>query len=250
MELIQITDFLWVQELDLGIFDLRGSLVLGMERALVWDSLSHPRDMAPYLPLIGDRDLFLVYSHADWDHVWGTAGLTPLPATIISHACCAHRFATDVPATLARKLAAEPGKWDDVQLVPPNVMIERTCSLDLGGLTVELHHLPGHTDDCLIALLPEHGIALMGDTIETPFPVVPQGSDLSAWVEQLRRWEQVPALIRMVPCHGPMGGREIISQTIDYLVRLKNGDAFDLPAELTPFYRETHASNLQWRTGK
>ena len=65
MGLIQISDVLWVQELDLGIFEVRGSLVLGQERAVIWDSLSHPRDMTPYLPLIGDRDLFVVYSHAD-----------------------------------------------------------------------------------------------------------------------------------------------------------------------------------------
>lgn len=247
MELKQISDVLWVQELDLGIFEVRGSLVLGQERAVVWDSLSHPRDMTPYLPLVGDRDLFVVYSHADWDHVWGTAGLTPQPATIISHKYCAHRFKTDVPDTLAQKQAAEPGQWDDVQLVPPNVLIDQTCTLDLGGLILELHHLPGHTDDCLIALLPEHGVALMGDTIETPFPVVPQGSNLSAWIEQLKRWEQVPVLAQVIPCHGPMGGRELISQTIDYLERLRSGNDFELPAEMTPFYEQTHASNLRWR---
>lgn len=248
MGLIQISDVLWVQEIDLGIFEVRGSLVLGEERALVWDSLSHPRDMASYLPLIGDREVFVVYSHADWDHVWGTAGLTQLPACIISHAGCALRFDSEVPETLAKKQLAEPGQWDDVQLLPPNVIIDQTCRLDLGGLIVELHHLPGHTDDCLIALLPEHGTALMGDTIETPFPVVPKGSDVSTWIEQLTRWEQVSALTQVVPCHGPMGGRELISQTIDYLERLRGGDAFDLPAILTPFYAETHTSNLRWRS--
>ena len=250
MELIQLSDELWVQEIDLGIFEVRGSLVLGEERALVWDSLSHPRDMEPYLPLIADRELTVVYSHADWDHIWGTAGLAQLPTTIVSHAVCAHRFRTDVPETLAKMQASEPGRWDEVQLVPPNLMMDNTCTLDLGGLTLELHHLPGHTDDCLIALLPEQGFALMGDTIETPFPVVPADSDLSGWIAQLRRWEGNAALTRIVPCHGPLGGRELISQTIDYLERLQRGDAFELPADMSPFYRETHESNLKWREGR
>ncbi|MGQ7845137.1 MBL fold metallo-hydrolase [Granulosicoccus sp. 3-233] len=245
--MIQLSDVLWVQELDLGIFDVRGSLILGEERAVVWDSLSHPRDMQAYLPLIGDRAVTVVYSHADWDHVWGTAGLPRLPATVISHAICAHRFETDVPERLARMRAEEPGKWDDVQLVPPNLMIEQSCQLDLGNLVLELHHLPGHTDDCLIALLPEHGFALMGDTIETPFPVVPAGSDLPLWIEQLKRWERDVALTRVIPCHGPMGGRELISQTIEYLQRLLRGDPFELPASMTPFYQQTHEANLQWR---
>lgn len=247
MGLIQLSDFLWVQELDLGMFDVRGTLVLGQERAVVWDTLSHPRDMTPYLPLIKNREIIVVYSHADWDHIWGTSGLTRLPVSIISHECCEHRFRTDVPEKLAKMKKAEPGKWDDVQLVPPNRMIKQSCMLELGGLTLELHHLPGHTDDCLIAMLPEQGIALMGDTIETPFPVVPVNSDLSAWIEQLNHWEQNTRLTQVIPCHGPMGGRELISQTIDYLQRLRDGELFDLPAQLTPFYQQTHESNLKWR---
>lgn len=46
----------------------------GRRRALVWDTLSHPRDMAGWLPLISPLELVIVYSHADWDHIWGTAG--------------------------------------------------------------------------------------------------------------------------------------------------------------------------------
>lgn len=247
MNLIQLSEVLWVQELDLGIFEVRGSLILGKDRAVVWDTLSHPRDMTPYLPLIGDREVTVVYSHADWDHVWGTAGLTQLPTTIVSHAWCAHRFRHDVPEILTSKQTAEPGEWDEVQLLPPNLMIEKSCTLDLGDLTMELHHLPGHTDDCLIALLPEHGFALMGDTIESPFPVVPEGSDLQAWIEQLQRWEQDERLTHIVPCHGPIGGREIISQTIEYLQRLADGGSFDLPEQMSPFYQRTHDSNLRWR---
>ena len=246
MGLTQLSDFLWVQELDLDIFEVRGSLVLGQDRAVVWDSLSHPRDMTPYMPLIQNREIIVVYSHADWDHIWGTSGLTQLPAAIISHEVCAQRFKTDVPDMLAKMQKAEPGKWDDVQLVPPNMMISQSCMLDLGGLTLELHHLPGHTDDCLIALLPEQGVALMGDTIETPLPVVPATSDLTAWIKQLSRWEQDTRLTRVVPCHGPMGGRELISQTIEYLECLRSGGSFDLPTQLTPFYQQTHESNLKW----
>ena len=52
------------------------------------------------VPDLAGRRLVVVYSHADWDHVWGTAGLTYRDATIVGHARCLERFDADVPVTL------------------------------------------------------------------------------------------------------------------------------------------------------
>ena len=246
MSLKQINDNLWIQELELGIFDVRGALVLGQNRAVVWDTLSHPRDMADYLPLIGDRDLFVVYSHADWDHIWGTNGLTPLPATIICHTLCRDRFQSEVPERLRKQQVEEPTKWDDVQIIPPTISFHDMLQIDLGGLRLTLHHLPGHTEDCLIALLPELGIALMGDTIETPFPVVPVDSPLDAWIANLKIWAADETITTVIPSHGPIGNRSLITQSIDYLEKLHNGAHIDVPEKMTDFYIETHESNLKW----
>ena len=93
---------LWLTELANEVIEVRGALVLGERAALVWDTLSHPRDMTSVQPLLAGKQIFIVYSHADWDHVWGTAGLSGA-ASIIGHHACASRFAdpTDVEATLA-----------------------------------------------------------------------------------------------------------------------------------------------------
>ncbi|RIK55767.1 hypothetical protein DCC62_31070 [candidate division KSB1 bacterium] len=64
---------LWLTELHLDDFDVRGAVIIGEKSAVVWDSLSHPRDMQPVRVLLAQKDWQLVYSHADWDHVWGTA---------------------------------------------------------------------------------------------------------------------------------------------------------------------------------
>jgi len=246
MSLKQINENLWVQELQLDIFDVRGALIVGNERAVVWDTLSHPRDMKPYLPLIDDKELWVVYSHADWDHIWGTAGF-PLPPTVImSHALCLARFATDVPKKLAEMQQGEPGLWNDVQLQPPTITFQESVSINLGGLTIELSFLPGHTEDCIVAFLPESGVALMGDTIETPFPVVEQASPIPEWIHRLQGWAQNKRVTTVIPSHGPIGGRELITQTIDYLEKLQAGEEIDVPDHLTDFYRETHQSNLGW----
>lgn len=247
MTLKQINDNLWVQELALDIFDVRGALIVGEKRAAVWDTLSHPRDMEPYLPLIGDKELWVLYSHADWDHIWGTAGFDSPPTTIISHALCGKRFDTDVPEKLKEMQQKEPGLWDDVQLLPPTLTFQDSITIDLGGITVELSFLPGHTEDCTVAFLPERGVALMGDTIETPFPVVYPESPLPEWVSRLKKWAQDERVTTVIPSHGPIGGRELITQTIDYLEKLQAGEEIEVSDDMTDFYRATHQSNLKWK---
>ena len=72
---------------------------------------------------------------------------------IVAHATCLARFADDVPETLRKKQAAEPDEWREVRLIAPTTVFERNFDLDLGGLTVQLAHLPGHTVDCIVAYL-------------------------------------------------------------------------------------------------
>ena len=154
-----------VHRVVLDEYDVRGALVLGANSALVWDTLAQPRDMQPWLPLIGERSLTIVYSHADWDHIWGTAGLPYAAARIVAHRIARERFDTDVPRVLAERRAAQPGHWDDVVLVPPGEGFETNTSIPLGGLSVELCHLPGHTADCCVGFIPERGDLIDGDTV-------------------------------------------------------------------------------------
>ena len=241
---------IFVAEVALGDYDVRGALILGDTRAVVWDTLSHPRDMAAWLPLIGGRDLVVVYSHADWDHIWGTAGLPLDRATIIGHLACQARFSGDVPQTLRERLVAEPGVWDEVSLVAPDTVFDDETTVDLGAMTLEVHHLPGHTIDTIVGFVPQRGLLLMGDTVETPFPVVPPDSPLGRWVAGLERWERDSRVRTVVPAHGPVGGVEILRQNIGYLRALLDGRTLPVTEPLTDFYRKTHAANLQWRASR
>ncbi len=237
---------LWLIEVDLPEFAVRGAVVLGRERALVWDTLSNPRDMAPVRDLAGGRDVVVVYSHADWDHVFGTAGLDPGPRSVVAHEACADRFTADVPRALAERIAADPaGGWDEVRLVPPDRTFRDRLDLDLGGVTVELHHLPGHTPDCLVAFLPESGVLLAGDTVEWPAPTVPRGAPVADWRAALAGWAGRSGLREVVPSHGPAGGLAGLRYTIDYLDALAGLRPFALPDRLEPFYEDAHRDNLR-----
>lgn len=244
MKLRQLRPDLWLTEVSLADFDVRGAVVEGNDRVLVWDTLSKPRDMRGVMELAGNKPVDVVYSHADWDHCWGTAGLTV--QTVIAHERAAERFQSGEAARrLNEKQTQEPGQWDTVRLMPPTVTFAESLTLDLGGVTVELHALPGHTADCIVAWIPAWRVLLAGDTIETPLPYFNDESVtlLPEWIRRLEAWNSKEQINAVVPSHGAVGDRSLISQNINYLRALQTGQAWELPAESTPFYVETHAKN-------
>lgn len=236
---------LWLTELELEKFDVRGAVIAGSERIVVWDSLSHPRDMYPVFHLVSGKHFDIVYSHADWDHIWGTGGLPDNWDQIIAHDNSLARFKNDVPLRLQEMRAKQPDQWKQVVLLEPTLTFKQELVLHLGGVTLQLHYLPGHTSDCLVAFIPQWGILLAGDTVETPFPVVNEDSPVSQWIEALERWRDEPNLQTVIPAHGPSGGRELLQNNITYLKNLLAGQNHDLPDELSDFYQETHQENLK-----
>ncbi len=267
---------LWLLEVLVDDFTVRGALIRGHERVVIWDTLSHPQDMQPLLPLLFNREMVIAYSHADWDHIWGTVGLPysgqarlwdamglngddptyswstvgspPSSRLVIGHSDCRRRFSGDVPEYLQKRRETEPDRWNEVILVSPNLTFSESLTMDLGEVTLSLHHLPGHTSDSIVAWLPEWGVLLGGDAVESPLPVTAKGSPLELWINGLRRWEQEPELRAVIPAHGPPGGRELLQKNIAYLEGLLGRREIAVPEEMDKFYRETHQQNLKyWR---
>jgi glyoxylase-like metal-dependent hydrolase (beta-lactamase superfamily II) len=150
-----------------------------------------------------------------------------------------------VPFTLQEKKAEQPDQWNEVILVPPMMTFNSKMSLDLGDVTLELRHLPGHTLDCIVGFIPEWGILLAGDTIETPLPVVEENSPVEQWIQELQRWEQDQRVLTIIPAHGDIADRSLLTHNIKYLKSLLDGTEFALPAVMQPFYHETHQKNLE-----
>ena len=243
MELKKFNDQVWLAKVELDGYDVRGALIRTEHGVILVDTLSHPCDMAPLLPLIQDLPLTIVYTHADWDHIWGTGGLPWEDARIIGHTACLERFNSDVPVTLRDMQGAAPGRWEGIKLIPPTETFSREYCLD-ETLGVTLHPLPGHTPDSIVVFLEKQGILFMGDTVETPFPCLEKGSPIFQWIAELERWEADPRVKIVIPAHGDMGGTGIIRQTIAYLKALSEGGAPGGVELLTKFYRDTHEANI------
>jgi len=228
-------------EAEVEDFDVRAVVLAGDERVVVWDTLAHPSQMegvpgivaaaaaAAGRPAEAPLPLTVVYSHADWDHAWGTCALGEVD-DVVAHAWADQRFRSDVPEELRARREREPGVWDAVELVAPTVLFEREHALALGGATLELHALPGHTPDCIVGFVPEWGVLLAGDTVETPLPVVNDGRAVAKWALALERWLGGGRVHTVVPAHGPVGGRELLEQNVRYLRGLAAGGAAAPPA--------------------
>jgi len=230
----------WTAEVVLPEFAVRSVALLGRERMLVFDTLLHPPDMQPFAGLADGRQVVTVYSHADWDHIWGTAGLPHRGGEVVGHTACAERFRTEVPGTLEEKRAEEPGTWEDVELVPPTTLFEHRLVIELDPWTVELRHLPGHTRDSIVAWVPGVGMLLGGDSIEDPWPLSEEGLPLRPWIEALERWLDESSLEIVIPSHGTIAGRELLERNISYLRALDEGRDYPVPDGTDTFYIEHH----------
>lgn len=232
-----------IHEISTGDFSVRSVLIQGRRFCLVWDTLTHPRDMAQFVETGTGQQCFVVYSHADWDHIQGTAALKN--TLVIGHRECLQRFQGEAQHTLADMQAREPGKWDEVSLIAPDITFDRHLDLDLGGITVSLHALPGHSPDSIVAFIPSMKLLLAGDAVELPCPCVPSGCNLDKWIRSLLRWREHAGVRTIIPSHGPSGNKEILDRTIAYLDGLRRGTPPPLPDDSPPMYFRTHEDNLK-----
>lgn len=196
----------------LGSFgDVKAVLVAGTRRRALLDALPAPADIAPLAPAD-----YLVYTHADWDHVWGAPALPN--ALRIGHRRCRERMLADDGQELREYQAKDPDAFAGAAVLPPELTFDHSLALDLGAMTLELHHLPGHTEDELVAWVPERSLLIAGDAAESPLPVLEVPGDLRKMARLLRTWAERAEVV--VPMHGPISGPALLWGNADYIEEL------------------------------
>jgi glyoxylase-like metal-dependent hydrolase (beta-lactamase superfamily II) len=205
--------------------------------------------------LTGGRRLLVVDTHADYDHAWGNqvfgGPLAGQPAPILGHPRCVERLlGAEGAAALARMRRAQPGRFDEVELRPPDIAVGDGAAIHGGDLTLRLVATPGHTEDHLSIHIPELATVLAGDAAELPFPHVESAAGLVAARASLERLVALePAVV--LPCHGGTTGPSLLTRNIAWLDAVVADPALPLadalaiagvPLEgLQPMYRGFHA---------
>ena len=237
---------------------VRAALVAGQRHRVVVDTLCSPGDMRPF----ADPTL-VVYTHADWDHCWGTAAFPGIP--VIAHRAARERLQDAREAEeLAQMCSQYPERFEGARLVVPEITFDSQLEVDAGGVTLRLEHVPGHTLDSIWVYLPELEVLLAGDAAEDPFPSLGVPGSLRGWARRLRQ-RSAQGVKQVVPAHGRVLGPGLLEQNADYIewlleegkAGLENGMSLPeiqdaLPVErfwkdagqLSAYYRTTHRQNV------
>jgi glyoxylase-like metal-dependent hydrolase (beta-lactamase superfamily II) len=156
--------------------DLNIGAVLCGDGVLVIDTRAHhgqARDLLADLGRITPNPVrWVVNTHHHWDHTFGNAVF--LPAPIWGHERCALAL-----RLRGERMRQEVKEWapayahlfDDVVITPPDHTFEASATLALAGRTIVLQYLGrGHTDNDIVAAVPDAGVLFAGDLVEESGP--------------------------------------------------------------------------------
>lgn len=133
-----------------------GYLVIGEEKALVIDTMNGHEDVKAAVREITDLPITVINTHGHCDHIFGNiffeeAYLHPADLNLAKKHS---NFSDFVEETKSKGLS-----------MPPFREIRGGDVMELGGLTVEMIDLPGHTAGSILLLLREDRILFTGDAV-------------------------------------------------------------------------------------
>lgn len=196
--------------------DLTVGLVVGAERCLVVDTRGDLEQGAELAAAIREKTPLpwtVVYTHAHFDHAWGTEAF--LPCEVWAHERCAAELAEHAEADRAKWVAHYRGEGKPeiaeaiarTTVAAPDHTFTGRVEVDLGGRTaVLLHPGPAHTGHDVVVHVPDAGVVFAGDVVEhaeagfSAFSFSDE-TDLTAWPDTLDAILALDPRV-VVPGHG------------------------------------------------
>lgn len=177
-----------------------------------------------------------VFSHGHIDHVFGMAGFDAEPGprpTVIAQELIGDRFdryelTNGYNAVINQRQFQAPDLAWPTRYRRPDVTYRDAMTVTRGGLTLELFHVQGETDDATVAWLPQQRILCPGDMFVWLSPNCGNPQKVQRypreWAIALRRMAALGAEI-MLPSHGaPILGadriRQALTETAEWLESL------------------------------
>ncbi|MBQ1433079.1 MAG: MBL fold metallo-hydrolase [Ruminococcus sp.] len=158
---------LFVKELREGIYLLdeghraSGYLVIGEDKACVIDTMNGLTDVCSAVKKITDKPIVLVNTHCHPDHIFGNIWF----ANTVDKAFIEPR--DKAMAEQFYKMVPEMAKACEAMGIqpPPFEEIHEGDIIELGGRTLEVFSMPGHTAGSIVLLLREDRILFTGDSV-------------------------------------------------------------------------------------
>ena len=209
---LEIADRVFVRRYE--FFDQTIGVVIGRAGAVILDTRTTYRqadELRSDLRALSDVPAAaVVNTHHHYDHTFGNARFGRVP--IWGHVRCAEVLVADGEAMRRRVMDGMPDLADevaDVAITPPDQAFAETARLDLDDRQITLRYLGrGHTDNDIVALVPDAGVLFAGDLLENDAPPSFGDSYPVAWAATIN--EMLLPLVAevVVPGHGRPADRD------------------------------------------
>jgi cyclase len=199
--------------------------ILTKDGVILIDTLYFPEETKAIKEFLEERQglkiRYVINTHYHADHTQGTY-LFP-EAQIVSHALCRQLLDSVGRAGLAEAQTQMP-ELEEVQIVLPELVFkEGVLNLYLGGKTLQLHHMPGHSMDLVGVYVANNQILFASDN-SMPVPTIFDGSYKSLTASMQKMLDLEPDTI--VQGHGEVILRgevqSVIQDDLDYLSKIKD----------------------------
>lgn len=189
--------------------DVNVGVVLGADGALLVDSRATPvqgREVAEALAAITELPVrWLINTHYHWDHTFGNQVFRDVE--IWGHPACRRFLLEHGEEARAEAVSWEPelaSQLGDLEIVPPEHLVEVQAVIDVGGRTVSIAH-PGraHTSSDLVVRVDDAPVVFAGDILESSGPPYFGDGFPVEWEKTVKEVVR-PGDEAVVPGHGPM----------------------------------------------
>lgn len=155
-----------------GVFHIQDSmgvcftLLCGDERALLVDTGYGLHDVAAFVRTLTKHPVDVLLSHGHHDHVLGARWFDQTRMFIedqedFTRYTCRSKRQDILGQASSKGLDFDENAYLNASIPMPLPMEE--TMLNLGGITVEILHVPGHTPGSAVCYVPEHKLLLTGD---------------------------------------------------------------------------------------
>ena len=200
--------------------------IVGDDGVLVIDAMMVASQVRLYMEEIRkvtDKPIrYVVNTHHHVDHSFGNQFY--LPAEIVSHRGCREALITrgaDV-GMLSERYPHYRDDWAEARLTPASITYEDKMIVHLGGKVIELLHPgPAHTYGDTLVYLPEDKVLFTGDVAFHYLPPLARDGHISNWIKVANGILNHLDATTLIPGHGPVSGKEVVSATLKYLRLVK-----------------------------
>ncbi|GJM39868.1 MAG: hypothetical protein DHS20C20_01500 [Ardenticatenaceae bacterium] len=211
--------------------------ILTKEGVILIDTLFFPEETKAIKEFLEDRQglkiRYVINTHYHADHTQGTY-LFP-EAQIVSHAMC-RQLLDNVGRSGLKEAQAHNPDLEEVKIILPELVFrEGVLNLYLGGKTLQLHHMPGHSLDLIGVYVTNNQILFASDN-SMPVPTIFDGSYFALVNSMQKMLDLEPDTI--VQGHGEVILRgevkSVIQNDLDYLIKIKEEVSAVLQSSQSP----------------